>query len=240
MSNKPKAAGREPLGSNPIGAALVHIFDNHRRYPIALPKSERDAFLGDLEESFRTEILPRRGIAAARRWYWAQALRAPLFLRGRESPCRTAPTPHGDGHMLNTINDLRFAVRLLARKPGFTALALLTLALGIGATTAIFSAVYPIIVQPLPYPHADRVHVIYEREKKDGQTSYLGYSTFMDLARDSKSFASMAAMGQGNVTLTGGDQPVQLETQRVSPAYFDVLGVHAAIGRTFRAEDDVQ
>jgi len=206
----------------------------------ALPESERDAFLGDLEESFRMDILPHRGPAAARRWYWAQALRAPLFLRGSGHSPRTPLTAHGDGHMLNTINDLRFALRLLARNPGFTSLALLTLALGIGATTAIFSAVYPIIMQPLPYPHADRVHMIYEREKKDGQTSYLGYSTFADLARDSKSFASMAAMGQGNVTLTGGDQPVQLETQRVSPAYFDVLGVHAAIGRTFRAEDDVQ
>ncbi len=205
-----------------------------------LPESGRDAFLGDLEESFHTEVVPARGVSAARRWYWAQTLRAPLFLAASEPERRTAPSPHGDGLMLNTLHDLRFALRMLARKPGFTALALLTLALGIGATTAIFSAVYPIIVEPLPYPHSDRVHMIYEREKKDGATSYLGYATFVDLARDSKSFEKMAAMGQGSVTLTGGDQPQQLESQHVSPTYFDVLGIHAALGRTFRAEDDVR
>ncbi len=203
-----------------------------------LPESQRDAFLGDLEESFHTEIVPARGVRAARRWYWAQTLHAPLFLGA--SGHRTAPSPHGDGLMLNTLQDLRFAFRMLARKPGFTVLALLTLALGIGATTAIFSAVYPIIVEPLPYPNADRVHMIYEREKKDGATSYLGYATFVDLARDSKSFEKMAAMGQGSVTLTGGDQPQLLESQHVSPTYFDVLGIHAALGRTFRAEDDVR
>lgn len=203
-----------------------------------LPESERDAFLGDLEESFRTEILPARGASAARRWYWAQTLRAPLLTGAR--PTRTAPSSPGDGPMLNTLNDLRFAFRMLALKPGFTALALLTLALGVGATTAIFSAVYPIVIQPLPYPNADRVHMIYEREKTDGATSYLGYATYVDLARDSKSFESMAAMGQGSVTLTGGNQPQLLESQHVSPTYFDVLGVHAALGRTFRAEDDVR
>ncbi|MFI5233130.1 MAG: ABC transporter permease [Gemmatimonadales bacterium] len=205
-----------------------------------LPASERDAFLGDLEESFRTEIVPARGVAAARRWYWTQTLRAPLFLGGAAFDRRTAPHPHGDGPMLNTLNDLRFAFRMLGRRPGFTALALLTLALGVGATTAIFSAVYPIVIQPLPYPNADRVHMIYEREKQAGATSYLGYATFVDLARDGKSFESMAAMGQGSVTLTGGDQPQLLESQHVSPTYFDVLGIHAALGRTFRGEDDVR
>ena len=203
-----------------------------------LPRSEREAFLGDLEESFRTEIVPARGPGAARRWYWSQALRAPLSL-AREHEPHVASPPYGDGLMRNTLNDLRFALRLLARRPGFAVLAVLTLALGIGATTAIYSAVYPIIIAPLPYPQADRIHMVYELEKKDGATSFLGWTTFADLARDSKSFDALAAMGQGNATLTGGDQPVLLESQRVSPPYFDVLGVHAAIGRTFRAEDDV-
>ena len=142
--------------------------------------------------------------------------------------------------MLNSLTDLRFAARMLVRRPGFTALALLTLALGIGATTAIFSAVYPIIIAPLPYPHADRVLMIYEHEKKDGANSYLGYTTFVDLVRDSKSFEAMAAMGQGSATLTGGDQPELLETQHVSPAYFSVLGIQPAIGRAFRPEDDIR
>ncbi|MGH7653627.1 MAG: ADOP family duplicated permease [Gemmatimonadaceae bacterium] len=204
-----------------------------------LARDERDAFIGDLEEAFRTDVTTTRSASAAHRWYWNEVLHAPIRFGARPHE-RMAATSTGDGIMTNTLNDLRFAFRLLARRPGFTALAVFTLALGVGATTAIFSAVYPIIVEPLPYPHADRVHMIYEREKQDGATSYLGYATFVDLARDSKSFASMAAMGQGSVTLTGGDQPQLLESQHVSPTFFDVLGVHAALGRTFRAEDDVR
>jgi putative ABC transport system permease protein len=205
-----------------------------------LPDSERDAFLGDLEESFHTEIVPTRGVAGARRWYWTQALRAPLLVGVRTRTPSVVPSHRGDSLMTNVLSDLRFAVRLLARKPGFTLLAVITLALGIGATTAIFSVVYPIVVEPLPYPQADRVLMIYERERKDGTTSYLGYATFTDFARDSKSFESMAAMGYGTVTLTGGDQPEVITSQHVSPTYFSVLGVHAARGRTFRAEDDVR
>lgn len=204
-----------------------------------LPESDRESFLGDLEETYRAEIIPGRGARAARRWYWRQVFHAPLTFR-ISPPTPIAPHSPGDSLMTNTLNDLRFAMRMLLRRPGFSLLAVLTLTLGIGATTAIYSAVYPIIIAPLPYPEADRIHMIYEREKKDGATSYLGYATFTDLVRDSKSFSSMAAMGLGSVTLTGGDQPVLLEAQRVSPTYFDVLGVHAALGRTFRAEDDVR
>ena len=198
-----------------------------------VPRDKRDALIGDLEEAFHADIVATRSARAARRWYWNEVLHAPIGfgVRSRE---RLAVTSNGDSLMTNTLNDLRFALRLLARRPGFTALAVLTLALGVGATTAIFSAVYPIIVEPLPYPHADRVHMIYEREKQDGAISYLGYATFVDLARDSKSFESMAAMGMGSVTLTGGDQPQLLESQHVSPTYFDVLGIDAALGRTFR------
>jgi putative ABC transport system permease protein len=203
-----------------------------------LAHEERDAFIGDLEEAFHADIAATRSAHAARRWYWNEVLRAPIGLVARRRE-RAIATSNGDGLMTSTLNDLRFAFRLFLRRPGFTALAVLTLALGVGATTAIFSAVYPIIVQPLPYPHAERVHMIYERDKQDATTG-LGYATFFDLARDSKSFEQMAAMGQGSVTLTGGDQPQLLESQHVSPTFFDVLGVHAALGRTFRAEDDVR
>ena len=141
--------------------------------------------------------------------------------------------------MTNTLSDLRFAIRLLARRPGFTALAVLTLALGIGATTAIFSAVYPILVAPLPYPHAERITMIWEREK-GGSTSNLGWATFDDLNRSSKSYESMAAMSYSNVTSADRDQPEQLKGQRVSTTFFSVLGVAPALGRAFLPEDDVR
>jgi putative ABC transport system permease protein len=204
-----------------------------------LPESDREAFLGDLEESFRTEILPARGVRAARRWYWAEVLRAPLTIAARERSESAAQSSHGDSVMTNTLSDLRFAFRMLARRPGFTALAVLTLALGIGATTAIFSAVYPILVAPLPYPHPDRITMIWEREK-DGTTSNLGWTTFDDLNRANKSYESMAAMSYSNVTSTDRDQPEQLVGLRVSTAFFSVIGVPPALGRPFRAEDDIR
>jgi len=203
-----------------------------------LPESERDAFLGDLEESFRTEIAPARGLAAARRWYWAQAIQAPVAITAGRG-VSTAPSPHGDGIMLNTLNDLRFALRMLGRRPGFAALAVLTLALGIGATTAIFSAVYPILVAPLPYPHAERVAMVWEREK-DGLQDNLGWQTFDDLNRANKSFEAMAAMSYSNATMTDKDQPELLTGQRVSTPFFSVLGVAPAIGRVFLPEDDIR
>ena len=122
--------------------------------------------------------------------------------------------------MLNTLTDLRFAVRMLARRPGFTALALITLALGIGATTAIFSAVYPIIMEPLPYPNADRIVMVYERERKDGSASRVGFATFEDIERDSKSFASMAVMSEASATISGGEQPERFMSNRVSSSVF--------------------
>jgi hypothetical protein len=141
---------------------------------------DRDALLGDLEETFLTEILPARGARVAWLWYWRQTLLAPLGIRalGRETGA-TQPS-RGDGTMTGTLGDLRFALRILARRPGFAVLAVITLALGIGATTAIFSAVYPILVAPLPYPHAERIAMVWEHEK-DGSTSNVGWQTYDDL-----------------------------------------------------------
>jgi putative ABC transport system permease protein len=195
---------------------------------------DREAYLGDLQETFCAELAAGRSASAMRRWYWLETLRAPI---GRD---RTpVATPSGDGMMQNTLNDLRFAVRMLARRPGFTVLAVLTLALGIGATTAIFSAVYPIIVAPLPYPHAERVAMVWEREK-DGAQDNLGWQTFDDLNRANSSFEAMAAMSFSTVTMTGTDQPELLAGQRVSTPFFSVLGVAPAIGRGFLPQDDVR
>jgi putative ABC transport system permease protein len=141
--------------------------------------------------------------------------------------------------MTGTLSDLRFAIRLLAHRPGFTALAVITLALGIGATTAIFSAVYPILVAPLPYPHPERIAMVWEREK-DGSQDNLGWQTFDDLDRANTSFEALAAMSYSNVTMTGKDQPEQLKGQRVSPPFFAVLGVAPALGRAFLPADDIR
>jgi putative ABC transport system permease protein len=137
------------------------------------------------------------------------------------------------------MNDLRFALRLLARQPGFTAVAALTLALGIGATTAIFSAVYPILVAPLPYPQADRIVMVQERAP-DGRGSNVGFATFRDLVDASHSIEAAAAYGDWQTVITGRTEPERLEGQRVSATFFQTLGATPALGRDFLAPEDVR
>ena len=204
----------------------------------ALPAELREAFLGDLEETYAEMIRSGRHPSDARRWYWRETLRAPLFVaRRRIRPARA--TFSGDGPMTTLLIDLRFALRLLARQPGFTAVVALTLALGIGATTAIFSAVYPILFAPLPYPNADRVVMVWEKER-DGGRSNVGYGTFTDIREQNRSFGSAAVFGDWKPTLTTAAEPELLQGSRVSLEFLRTLGVAPSLGRDFIAEEDIR
>ena len=203
-----------------------------------LPAEIREAFLGDLDEEFRARCAAGARAGAARLWYWRETLAAPIAI----ARMRSAHDPHrtpGDGPMTNLWNDLRFAVRMLARQPGFTAVVAITLALGIGATTAIFSAVYPVVFAPLPYPGADRVAMVWEMQR-DGSTSNVGYPTAVDIGTQTRSLASYAAMSLWLPILTTAGEPELLQGSHVSAGYFRTLGVMPALGRDFTAEEDVR
>ena len=133
--------------------------------------------------------------------------------------------------------DLRYAVRRLVREPVFTVVAVLTLAVGLGATTAIFSAVDTILLQPLPYPDADRVVGVWDTDPEVPRLPTT-FGTFRELEERSRSFEALAALKPWQPTLSGVDTPVRLDGQRVSAGYFRVLGVHPALGRDFRRHDD--
>jgi putative ABC transport system permease protein len=137
------------------------------------------------------------------------------------------------------IQDLRYATRLLRRNPGTTAVVLLTLALGIGVNTAIFSFVNAILLAPLPYPHADRIVGIWER-RPSGQPNSMTTQNYLDYAAQSTVFERIAATTGccAYTMLSIGATPVPLDALRVSPPYFDILGASAALGRTFIAGDD--
>jgi putative ABC transport system permease protein len=132
--------------------------------------------------------------------------------------------------------DLRFAVRQLPRNPGFTAISIVTLALGIGASTAIFSAINPILFKPLPYPHPRRILMIWNTWQ--GSRSELAFGTYLELAQRSHSFESMAIFEPWQPTMTGRDEPRRLEGQSVSAKFFQVLGVAPLLGRDFLASDE--
>src|SRR5215831_7582363 len=135
------------------------------------------------------------------------------------------------------FQDLRYGVRMLLKNPGFTIIAIFTLALGIGASTAIFSAVNPILFEPLPYPHADRMVMIWEKRKDGGriESTFGAYRAFVERSR---SFAALAVMKPWQPTMTGPTEPERLDGQRVSASYFRSLGVSPALGRDFQESDD--
>ena len=203
-----------------------------------LAATEREPFIGDLVEEF-AETVVRRGSGLARRQFWRQSIIALLRLRRRQTVMAAAPIqPAGDPPMLSFLGDLRHGARLLRRAPAFALLAMMTLALGVGATTAIFSVASPVLFQPLPYPSPDRLVVVGERDA-DGTMSNVGFMTFADLARESRTLERAAAVGDWQVTLDGaGGAPERVSGQRVSASFFSVLGIRPALGRDFAPAED--
>jgi putative ABC transport system permease protein len=136
-----------------------------------------------------------------------------------------------------TIADLRYAARRVRRYPAQAAIAALTLALGIGASTAIFSTVNPVLFEPLPYPDAG--HLLQIWDGNGGSRLDVTFGTFRELSARARSFESMAVMRPVQPTLTGVAEPERLEGQYVSADFFRVLGVRPSLGRDFEPADDV-
>jgi putative ABC transport system permease protein len=136
--------------------------------------------------------------------------------------------------MLTFATDLRHSMRVLYKTPGFSLVALLVLALGIGANTAIFSVVNSVVLNPLPYPGADRLVVIWETDLKDGiKREGPSGPNFLDWREQSRSFEDMALLELGTGTLTGGGEPEQVVGLRVTTNFLSMLGARTVIGRGF-------
>jgi predicted permease len=134
--------------------------------------------------------------------------------------------------------DVRFGVRMLRKNPGFTAVAVLTLALGIGANTAIFSVVSAVLLRPLPYPnHAKLLHVEETHFSSAAATNFT-YANFLDLQRNAKTLENVAAYRPWTFNLTGDGDAEQVFGAQVSANFFSALGIQPFLGRTIRAEDD--
>ncbi len=140
--------------------------------------------------------------------------------------------------MNGLFHDLRYALRELRKNPGFACTAIVILGLGIGASTAIFSAVNPILFEPLPYPHASRIMMIWYAAD-DGSRIPQTFHTYRELAERSRSFDAIAVMKPWQPTLTGADRPERIDGQQVSGSYFRSLGVAPALGRDLQDSDDV-
>lgn len=137
------------------------------------------------------------------------------------------------------LDDLRRAFRSLLKSPGFTAVAVLILALGIGANAAIFSLVDRVLLQPLPFQDPDRLVAVWGAVPvRDRGTNPLSAPDFLDWQREAGQLEGMAALSNDSLNLTGGQEPEDVPTARVSWNFFRVIGVHPALGRDFLPEED--
>jgi len=211
------------------------------RIPVAilealLPEESREVVIGDLVEEYLE--LERRHPLRARWRLWREAVGAAVSLQ--LLPTRVpAFTPYTMESLVQTIvGDLRQAFRVLGRARGFTALCVLTLGVAIGATTAIFSVVNPVLIRGLPFPHPERLVAAYERGADGSRNERMGWETFADVRRASKSIESAAPVGSWEATIFGERDAERVSGERVGWQYFKTLGAHPMLGRDFVAEDD--
>src|ERR1700691_5435038 len=138
---------------------------------------------------------------------------------------------------MTLLQDVRYAIRMLLKSSGFAAIAVLTLALGIGANTALFSVVNGVLLNPLPYPHSEQLVAVYGKTPGFDQGPVV-YLNFLDWQRDTQTFSSMAIYRNQNYNVTGTAEAERLSGYMISANFFSTLGVQPILGRTFRSDDD--
>jgi len=204
----------------------------------SIRQSVREEFAFHLEMTVRELIdegMPRPDAEAAARRRFGR-------LEDYDQACRRIGRQERRNHrwgetMGDLGNDVRFAVRRLAKSPLFTTVALLTLALGIGANTAVFTLVNGVVLQPLPYRDPDALVAIW-MEKADGsETDSLSYPDYLDLQAQSRALAEVGFWTWWTMDITAGDEPISVPSVRVSANMLAVIGVEPAEGRLFRPEE---
>ncbi|MEE8586754.1 MAG: ABC transporter permease, partial [Acidobacteriota bacterium] len=158
---------------------------------------------------------------------------------GLHSLIRRLPSIQEKNPIQDFAQDLRYAFRALLRKPGFSVVCLALLALGIGASTSIFSVVEAVLLNPVPFPQPDRLYALQRLDEKEHrQHTQLAYQDFVDLRQQGRSFQEMAAVMRWSATL-GGDVPHRVEGFLATASLFPLLGIEAHLGRTFLPEEEV-
>ncbi len=196
-----------------------------------LTARQREFALGDLEEEFAAIARGPRGARGGRIWYWRQTV---AFLLGKRATRATDRRWNWRGIVGGFWRDARFGFRLLRRKPGFAAAAILIVGLGIGSNTAIFSVVEGVLLRGLPILDADRVVTLWETNQRDGiDRDDVSPANFLDWQERQDVFEAMATSNPWSLDYTGGDEPETFQAALVSQGFFRLLGCQAWLGRTF-------
>src|SRR5882724_5895734 len=137
------------------------------------------------------------------------------------------------------LQDIRYAVRVLFKNPGFTVITVLALALGIGANTAIFSVVNTVLLRPLPYPEPDRLMMVWVDNRVSGiKEDVNSYANYVDLRDQNKVFQHLAGCANATYSLTDIGEPEEIRGSRVTANFFQVMGVNPAMGRPLTVEEE--
>src|SRR6185295_17683342 len=148
-------------------------------------------------------------------------------------------SPFVGGSMESLFSDFRYAIRNLIKRPGFTAIAVITLALGIGANSAIFSTVQALLINPLPFPEQDRVVAIWDKNPSRGvEHNEVAMANYLDWRAQNQSFSHLALERWWSTNLTAGDTPERVQGFLVTANFLDVLGVKPVKGRNFIEEEN--
>ncbi len=193
------------------------------------------------EQSLRTGVSGDEAYDAALNELRASDLSGPL----KQIERRVQQEPvvigrDGNANLLSDLwQDLRYGLRMLAKNPGFAAVAVIALALGIGANSAIFSVVNTVLLRPLPYKNPERLVMVWEENSKQGfPRDTPSPANFIDWRDQNHVFESMAAIVEASFNLTGAGDPERIDGHGVSAGLFSLLGVEPQLGRAFRSEED--
>src|SRR5438270_2963926 len=209
--------------SGPREVEIVEELSQHLddRYEQALSRgaTETEAYESALAELAENDLLTRE-------------------LRSIERPESSSIVPGAERKtnlLGDLLQDLRYGLRMLARNPGFTVIAVLALALGIGANSAIFSVVNTVLLRPLPYKNPERLVMVWEENSKQGfPRDTPSPANFLDWRDQNQVFESMAAIVEASFNLTGAGDPERIDGRGVSAGLFSLLGVAPQLGRAFR------
>jgi len=198
----------------------------------------REAVIRDIDEEMRLHVEMETEANVGRGMPLVEARRTALKSFGTYDTVRDAAYGVRGGGMIETLlQDIRYGARVLAKHKGFTAVAVLTLGLGIGANTAIFSVVNELLLRPLPFPDAERLVMLWEVTPEGRRENTTSRANFRGWREQSTNFERMAAFSDQRLSLTGGGNPEEVSVQLATPELFRVLGVEPILGRGMTEED---
>jgi putative ABC transport system permease protein len=198
----------------------------------------REAVIQDIEEEMRSHVEMEIEANIERGMKPDEARREAFRSFGNLGRVRELAYEVRGGGMLETLwQDMRYGARVLAKHRAFTAVAVLTLALGIGANTAIFSVVNELLLRPLPFPDAERLVMLWEISSEGRHQNTTSRANFRSWSEQSTAFEGMAAFSDQRLSLTGDGDPEEVSTQLATPELFQVLGIEPMIGRGITQED---